>query len=55
MATEVKTPTQINPRVRQGRAGLKIKEMTPTPPQPNKPAQVTNKPILHKPESTAQP
>ena len=54
-ATEVKTPTHIKPRIVQGRAGLRRKVKISTPPQPDKPTQVTNKPILQKPESTTQP
>ena len=55
VAIEVKTPTQIKPRIEQGGTGFRRKVKTSTPLQPNKPAQVTSKPNLHKPESTAPP
>ena len=55
VATEKKAPTQIKPRIGQGRAVLRRKVKTSTPPQPENPAQVTNKPILQNPEGTTQP
>ena len=55
MASEVKTPTQIKLRTGQDRAGLKRKMKISNPLQPDMPAQMVNKPILQKPESTTQP
>ena len=55
VALDVKVPTQIKPRIGKGRAGIKRKVKISSPPQLNKPAQVTKRPILQKCESTSQP
>ena len=52
---EVKTHSWRKPRIGQGRAGLRRKVKSVTPPPPNKTAQVSSKPDLQNTESTIQP
>ena len=54
VASSLKAPTQIRPTIVQSRVGLRRKVKISTSPQLNKPAHVTNKSILQKPESTIQ-
>ena len=55
VASEVKIHLWRKPRIGQGRAGLRRKVKSVTPPPPSKAAQVISKPDLQHPEITTQP
>ena len=54
VASEVRVPTQIKPRIGQCRSGLRKKVNFSKPPKLNMTTQVTNKPILQNSKSTTQ-
>ena len=53
--SEIKTHSWRKPRMGKGRADLRRKVTSVTPPPPNKTAQVTSKPDLQNSEIVTQP